>query len=64
MYNKLSIPEALETTRQELTAWATRMKRYTREVEARVNNPKWEQTHPGWRLNNTEEYGKCQWQYY
>ncbi|XP_078026439.1 uncharacterized protein LOC144464171 [Epinephelus lanceolatus] len=37
-YNKLSIPEALETAKQRLTALATRLKRYTKEVEARRIN--------------------------
>ncbi|XP_078026514.1 uncharacterized protein LOC144464187 [Epinephelus lanceolatus] len=37
-YNKLPIPEALKTAKQRLTAPATRLKRYTREVEARRIN--------------------------
>ena len=37
-YNKLSIPEALETAKQNLTALATQLKRYTKEVEARRIN--------------------------
>jgi len=68
--NKLSIPEALKTAKQWLTALATYLRRYTRVAEARsVNrmfstepskvyaqcqgNMRWEQTHPGLRLNNT-----------
>uniref|UniRef100_A0A7N8XHF5 Reverse transcriptase domain-containing protein n=1 Tax=Mastacembelus armatus TaxID=205130 RepID=A0A7N8XHF5_9TELE len=37
-YSRLSIPEALETAKQRLTALATRLKRYTREIEARRIN--------------------------
>ena len=37
-YNKLFIPEALETTKQRLTALFTRLRRYTREAEARRVN--------------------------
>ncbi|TWW74420.1 hypothetical protein D4764_14G0004230 [Takifugu flavidus] len=37
-YNKLSIPEALEAAKQRLTALATRIKRYIREVEERRIN--------------------------
>ncbi|KAA8577610.1 hypothetical protein FQN60_007909, partial [Etheostoma spectabile] len=37
-YNKLSIPEALETAKQRLTALATRLKRYKGEAEARRIN--------------------------
>eukprot|EP00064_Thunnus_orientalis_P024686 superscaffoldBa00010993_g24989 len=37
-YNKLSIPETLETAKQRLTALATRLKRYTGEAEAKRIN--------------------------
>ena len=37
-YNKLFIPEALETAKQRLTALATHLKRYTGEAEARRIN--------------------------
>ena len=37
-YNSLSIPEALETAKQRLSALATRLKRYTKEGEARRIN--------------------------
>ena len=37
-HNKLSIPEALETAKQRLAALATRLKRYTKEIEARRIN--------------------------
>lgn len=34
-FSKLSIPEALGTAKQRLTALASRLKRYTREIEGR-----------------------------
>ena len=37
-YSKLSIAEALETVEQRLTALATRLNRYSREVEASRTN--------------------------
>ena len=33
-YNKLSMSEALETAKQQLTSQATKLRRYTREAEA------------------------------
>uniref|UniRef100_A0A3Q0R276 Hyperpolarization activated cyclic nucleotide-gated potassium channel 3 n=1 Tax=Amphilophus citrinellus TaxID=61819 RepID=A0A3Q0R276_AMPCI len=36
--NKLSVPEALETAKQRLTALATCLKRYTKDIEARRIN--------------------------
>ncbi len=74
-YNKLSIPEALKTAKQRLTALATRLKRYTKEVEARRIN-KMFSTEPAkvysqWQGNNnrsdppraeTEKYWKNIWE--
>ena len=37
-YSKLSKAEAVETAKQRLTALATRLKRYTREVETKIIN--------------------------
>lgn len=52
-YNKLSIPEALETAKQRLKALATQLKRYTGETEARKIN----------RMFSTEPFKVyCQWQ--
>ncbi len=74
-YNKLSIPEALETAKQRLTALATRLKRYKGEAEARRINRMFS-TEPSkvysqWQGNNTrsdppraetEQYWKNIWE--
>eukprot|EP00064_Thunnus_orientalis_P013602 superscaffoldBa00002245_g13641 len=74
-YNKLSIPEALETAKQRLTALTTCLKRYTGEAEARGINRMFS-TEPSkvyshWQGNNTrtdppkaetEQYWKSIWE--
>ena len=74
-YNKLSIPEALETAKQRLTALATRLKRYTGEAEARrinmIFSTKPSKVYSQWQGNNTradplraetEQYWKSIWE--
>eukprot|EP00064_Thunnus_orientalis_P015365 superscaffoldBa00002837_g15417 len=74
-YNKLSIPEALETAKQGLTALATCLKRYTGEAEARRVNrmfsTKQFKVYSQWQRNNmrtdppraeTEQYWKSIWE--
>ncbi|XP_076733794.1 uncharacterized protein LOC143414044 [Maylandia zebra] len=74
-YSKLSIPEALETAKQRLTALASRLRRYTREIEGRRINQLFS-TEPAkvysqWQGNNkrtapprleTEQYWKSIWE--
>ncbi len=74
-HNKLSIPEALETAKQRLTALATQLRRYIEEAEARRIN-KMFSTEPAkvysqWQRNNnqsdppraeTEKYWKNIWE--